>query len=65
MPKCKRVAGVIAGGLGASGSLAHKQVTMAPGLAPTMLQPVSRKKPATNRRHIHFMVPQADPVRVR
>ena len=30
-----------------------------------MLQPVSRKKPATNRRHIHFMVPQADPVRVR
>ena len=27
--------------------------------------PVSRKKPATNSRHIHFMVPQADPVRVR
>ena len=30
-----------------------------------MLQPVSRKKAATNSRHIHYMVPQADPVRVR
>ena len=35
MPKRKRDAGVIAGGLGASGSPSHKQVAMAPGQAPT------------------------------
>ena len=35
MPKRKRDAGVIAGGPTASGSSSHKQVTMAPGQAPT------------------------------